>query len=456
MPEEKIDILQIIKYHAGELDAKAMHQLEMQAQRDPFLMEAMEGYENIASNHESILADIKQRLHKRVNPVKGRIIPWRMLSIAASLVLLMSVLVIFWFRSNNNQEKRLASNVPAPVQSNSKAEKADTIQKMVLRKTISKSKTNADKNDGLKVKGEFESLDNKELVSVKKKKEKMQTSNFFPTSPLVSASDKSIVYKNTTTLKDSTPLNEMIVMDMAARKEEQQASLAKVAAPKKQPAPLNQVLQSKADGVTKSPLTYDGINNSNLLSDNAIISGKVVGKDGGFPVVGAIVKVTGTSNQTVTDDKGAFTIKTNAASDKIVVGYLGYESKQVSVANKDSVKKIELNPVNNALAEVIVVDYNKKINEGESTLKRSHPKIGWGNYRSYLKASETFTVGIAGVVKIGFDVDHDGNISNIKIIESLNDVADKKSIDLVKTGPAWIGNTSGVPEKVTLGIKFLK
>ena len=59
-------------------------------------------------------------------------------------------------------------------------------------------------------------------------------------------------------------------------------------------------------------------------------------------------------------------------------------------------------------------------------------------------------------MKIGFDVDHEGNISNIKIIESLNDAADNKSIDLVKTGPAWIGNTSGVPEKVTLRIKFLK
>jgi len=36
---------QIRKYLNGELDARAMHQLEKEAQNDPFLMEALEGYE---------------------------------------------------------------------------------------------------------------------------------------------------------------------------------------------------------------------------------------------------------------------------------------------------------------------------------------------------------------------------------------------------------------------------
>ena len=38
---KKNDILQIRKYLNGELNARAMHQLERRAQDDPFLMDAM-------------------------------------------------------------------------------------------------------------------------------------------------------------------------------------------------------------------------------------------------------------------------------------------------------------------------------------------------------------------------------------------------------------------------------
>ena len=45
MSREK-DILQIRKYLNGELDAAAMHELERRALDDPFLADAIEGFEH--------------------------------------------------------------------------------------------------------------------------------------------------------------------------------------------------------------------------------------------------------------------------------------------------------------------------------------------------------------------------------------------------------------------------
>ncbi len=468
MSDQEFDILQIIKYHAGELDAKAMHQLELRAQHDPFLMEAMEGYESMAASHDSHLADIKQRLNNRINKKEGRVIPWRMLSIAASFVLLVSVIGVLWFKSNNNQEKRLASNITTPEKPKAAASKPEAVEKVAIEKNNAEPAPAKLDTSGFfpdKETGNNASEADNVVPSSKKKKGKFKDANIASLANAPVAAPDNIVAFNPPVVpvtkedakKDTTPLNEMIVMEMAAHKDNKQEAVAKVALPKKQPAPvMNQLLTSKVDGVTKTPSNEYGYIAPDLQANNALIKGKVVGKDGGFPVVGAIVKIAGTSNETVTDDKGSFTLRANLAKDKIVVGYAGYETKQLNVANQDSLKKIVLNPVNNALDEMIVADYNKKVNEGDTILKRAHPKNGWGNYRRYLKTSEEFTVGAAGLVKISFEVNHEGAISNINIVEGLTDLANKKALELIANGPAWIGNTAGAPEKVTFKIKFLK
>ena len=43
MSKHRDDIMQIKKYLAGQLDARAMHQLERRALDDPFLADALEG-----------------------------------------------------------------------------------------------------------------------------------------------------------------------------------------------------------------------------------------------------------------------------------------------------------------------------------------------------------------------------------------------------------------------------
>jgi len=88
----KANISQIQKYLSGELDAKAMHALERQAQDDPFLMDAIEGYQNTGANQQSNFDEVKQRFSQRIDQdTKRPLILWRVLPIAATLLIALSI-----------------------------------------------------------------------------------------------------------------------------------------------------------------------------------------------------------------------------------------------------------------------------------------------------------------------------------------------------------------------------
>ncbi len=73
-----------------------MHQLERDAQDDPFLMDAIEGYEATGKTSGDDLADLKKQLANRITHKKGRsILLWRILPIAASIFVMIGVGRVF-------------------------------------------------------------------------------------------------------------------------------------------------------------------------------------------------------------------------------------------------------------------------------------------------------------------------------------------------------------------------
>jgi hypothetical protein len=87
---KKNNISQIDKYLKGQLDAKAMHRLERGAQNDPFLMDALEGYEKAGVSQQANLADLAASLQNRVaNKKTSNILLWRVLPMAACLLLML-------------------------------------------------------------------------------------------------------------------------------------------------------------------------------------------------------------------------------------------------------------------------------------------------------------------------------------------------------------------------------
>lgn len=88
MSTKENNISQITDYLKGKLDARAMYKLERNAQDDPFLMDAVEGFETIGQDQGANLLELQTRLAERVADKKDRsILLWRILPIAACLLI---------------------------------------------------------------------------------------------------------------------------------------------------------------------------------------------------------------------------------------------------------------------------------------------------------------------------------------------------------------------------------
>lgn len=121
MKSNKPDISLIRKYLNGELDARAMYQLERQAQDDPMLMDIILGMEGDHQDADEVnLAGIDELIKKRVQESKTvKIFAWKPWIAAASLIF--AFMAAFWmFRSPQQavvvkqvQVKQKSEPVPA-------------------------------------------------------------------------------------------------------------------------------------------------------------------------------------------------------------------------------------------------------------------------------------------------------------------------------------------------------
>ena len=107
-------------------------------------------------------------------------------------------------------------------------------------------------------------------------------------------------------------------------------------------------------------------NHSDAVNDNQQLNRKITGtvKDNNRePVIGANVSVKGTTNGTITDVDGNFSLENISDNDIIVISYIGYTSQEIK-AGKQTSLKIILKEDTQAIDEVVVVGFGtqKKVN----------------------------------------------------------------------------------------------
>ena len=90
-------------------------------------------------------------------------------------------------------------------------------------------------------------------------------------------------------------------------------------------------------------------------AQNKTVTGTVIDFTG-EPVIGASVLVNGTTNGTITDLNGKFTLSNVPAKGTITVTYIGYKKQEISVAGNTNFK-ITLQEDSETLDEVVVVGY---------------------------------------------------------------------------------------------------
>lgn len=503
MPEKTDISQQIKKYLHGELNARAMHELERRAQDDPFLMDALEGYQTTPVDMNAGMSELNSRLEQRTHKKEARIIPWRTMSIAASILILLGI-GLFWY-SDRKPSERIQKNVAStPVHTPEVARSASPT-------SGGNNTTSAPKDKKI----------TRLVANNTRRRPKPQPGPTVAATeadamPQATVNEKAGYFANAdkVTKDTATPLNEVIVMNYSAQKKAKTLAQYKATDTTLRVSPKEYSSNIKIDtsgfkvtrikgtdiakldenqkgpnanatmpGVPQSVLAYQSRvaqSNSDIAITSArgmstlmsspvrgnftkrpasggivplnpvIVHGKMMRgmvKESGEPVAYANVKIKGTTISTLTDAKGKFTLY--AVPDSAIIQVLadGYVLKETKVTRRD-MQVISIYQGAAEDAPLVIID------NGAADSSRPRPSTGWDDLYTYLRKNAISPDGRAGVVKVSFTVNTDNSVSDFKILQSISTQTDNAAIKLIKDGPAWYSASDDKAQNITISIKF--
>jgi TonB family protein len=496
----KHDIEQIRKYLNGELNERAMFELERRAHADPLLWDMLKGMESDNASHQTNLAEIDRLIDKRVEKDKKRVIPlWTIISVAASLFIVLGI--GGWLLTRQTEKPAIALNQVKKAPLTAKDKKADSvavaIKPAVVAQLKSKKQVRPTPTDtkptaalasisvatdtvnhrsnpyNLKINTPTDALLKKTPgLSV----DKIGAASNFGGNPkealnvvirgnntIANVTDKKTTYgySNTDTSlfakksalagnkRDSTrQLREVAVIGYGTvMKKDITGSVSTIEAKDitKLKDTLNNTLSGRIAGVSINTKKEKAAHIAQT------IKGTVVDKNDNTPLPGVAIRVKDTNIGVTTDINGNFSIVVPPNSETLVVNYIGFVMQEVKIRNNANLK-IALTQASNSLSEVVVTGYGTT--DREHVYRNAQPAAGWDSYDKYIKDNATMPDGKTGVVRLAFTVDANGTISNIVVKKSAGPAMDQKAIDLVKNGPKWVGDEDGKPKVKHLRIKF--
>jgi hypothetical protein len=428
-------IEQIRKYLNGELSGPDMHELEKAALDDPFLADAMEGFElsrKPSGSLETDLAFLKNRLMERTSKKKrsNRLLVQMRWPVAASvLVIAGATLFTFMYLTRKINADKISksdirNNLAKKIQSLPKAA-ADSIDSMSKNRSI----INKQSYSGLTTRNNMQRGISR---NQEEKKSPPSAAQIFPS------------YDDTIPHPDLNENN-----DHYDKETPHVAVLS--------PA---ETLSGKAAGVE----VMRRQNSFKQLVSKKYISGIIVNEKR-EPIQNATVSLSNSEKRaTTTDSNGYFKLYLNnsESTGHIVINSVGYQTISTRLRADSSLdNRIELQPLSMALNEVVVTGYgspeeSESNNRGSGEFsknkdlfsnlpdsvvnKHAAPIPGWKAYDVYLhQAIKILSADslLRGSEIVTFQVNSKGEMSNFKIIESLSAAHDAEMIRLIKEGPGW-------------------
>lgn len=171
------------------------------------------------------------------------------------------------------------------------------------------------------------------------------------------------------------------------------------------------------------------------------------------PIIGAIVKIAGSKNGTVTDMDGKFRLEV-AASDRIEVIYMGFEPFTIGVSKTFSERN----------------DYKIMLRKEGTDPSKPYDVVekmpqypgGTGKLFEFLSKNvkypaEAESNNVQGRVIVTFVVEKDGEISNVKVVKSIHPALDAEALRVINSMPKWtpgMQNGEAVRVKYTVPVTF--
>ena len=418
------------------MSAEERYKFEREAQKDPFLYEAMEGFENISSKElNSSLGELNSRLsnHKK----QRKTIIW---AAAASFLMIAAVsFVLYTWNSSEltdtnktlslqeaneepegSEETKLFKNAnptePSDEISSSEPLKEDSPQPQKLETKVEESE---------------EALISEPETDMAVAEESSDLEIDPETESLTLAYESELKTKETTPAKiETTTIQDSSVAKMLEGKAEGLATTRESSRSKRAKSATSRAEPSAA------PASQNFLDKEEI---NAVaINGQIIDADDESPLMGSSILIKGGTVGTSSDLDGKFTIVVPNDSAVLVFSYIGYITQELKVGNNRELI-IKLNIDNNTLSEVVMIQSKSEV--GSQLPPR--PKQGFFQFKRYIRDNliypkEAIDNNIEGKVIIEFTVQSNGTLSDFKVIESLGYGCDQEAIRLIREGPAWL------------------
>ncbi len=406
--------MKLLDYIRGLRKGKEAHRLEKESMQDPFLADAMDGYNQVEGNHEQRIEKLRMQVSAHSAKKKNTYaITW---SIAACLIIGFGISSYFLF----------------------------------LKKSMTDEVFIAE-----------------ESVSTKLAKPAAPPTPAIPATPTVPATPQKEIALATTKVKtDSTPISEITARQ--ADKKDMIAKIQTTSQPQGAPVaavPMMEEVSEETAALQEVVTTIDTFESESdkkmkmakvatILPQNNMIKGIVTDKKG-EPLIGASVAYKGTNIGTITNMNGEFSLVKKDGKKQLTAQFIGYDPVEIRVDTSRTML-IAMNENQQALNEVVVVGYGAKkkkksvtagtVVKGDEQANKDitpQPVIGKRNYQKYLKENlvrptDEKCAQVKGKVILTFLVNKEGRPFYIKVKESLCESADKEAIRLIQEGPDWV------------------
>ena len=406
--------MKLLDYIRGLRKGKEAHRLEKESMQDPFLADAMDGYNQVEGNHEQRIEKLRMQVSAHSAKKKSTYaITW---SIAACLIIGFGISSYFLF----------------------------------LKKSMTDEVFIAE-----------------ESVSIKLAEPAAPPTPAIPATPTVPATPQKEIALATTKVKtDSTPISEITARQ--ADKKDMIAKIQTTSQPQGAPVaavPMMEEVSEETAALQEVVATIDTFESESdkkmkmakvatILPQNNMIKGIVTDKKG-EPLIGASVTYKGTNIGTITNMNGEFSLVKKDDKKRLTAEYIGYDPVEIRVDTSRTML-IAMNENKQTLNEVVVVGYGAKKNKKSTTLGSDakvkeqtekeitpQPVIGKRSYQKYLKEhlvrpTDEKCAQVKGKVVLTFLINKEGRPFYIKVKESLCESADKEAIRLIQEGPDWI------------------
>ena len=391
-------------YIQGKRHGEEANRLEREAMNDPFLNDAIDGFDSVEGDHLSVIGELEKQITNKTRSRKP-FVRYLITGIAASMVLLIGFSIFM------NQE-----NSPTP-------ELAQTeIQDTIKKKEIAKNDIAIQENE----------------IKVAENKTEKPIIRAIRTVPIA---PKAIAMSEISVMEDE--VSEQFINEDKSMSEAQIPTETKtpvIAATK----PENLATALKTKGL-------QAVNNSNSF----IYTGTITDEDG-LPLLGVSIQAANSKIATISDRDGKFKLEIpdTTKTKTLLVNYIGYNPQIISLSG--DTQTIRMKPDEIALNEVVAVGYGRKriFNRSAKTtsvddalqgraagLGSNSKKTSFGEreFRKYFEENRKTDICANGefTLKARFRIDESGKATNIEVISSDCDELKSEFLRLMEQSPLW-------------------